>query len=67
MRIEFVGTVEQINPDFDLADVFLHLDDGRTFAFDVATPNYICWCMDNEGLDHYVGIRPVLDSSIPMT
>jgi len=60
MRVEFVGPIERYNPDFDLADVFLHLDDGRTFAFDVATPNYIYWCMDNEGLDHYVGIRPVL-------
>lgn len=60
MRVEFVGPADQINPDFDLVDVLLHLDDGRTFAFDVATPNYIYWCMENEALDFYVGIRPVL-------
>ena len=40
-------------------DVFLHLDDGRTYNFLVATLNNIYWCMENEGLDYFFGVPPV--------
>ena len=60
MRIEIIGLIEQIDPNNDNADVMLHLDDGRKFSFLVATPNNIYWCMDNEGMDFFVGVPPVL-------
>jgi hypothetical protein len=60
MQVEFVGPIEQINPENDNVDVFLHLDDGRTFAFLVATPNNIYWCMENMGVDYFLGEPPVL-------
>jgi hypothetical protein len=60
MRVEFVGPTERINPENDSVDVFLRLDDGRTYAFLVATPNNIYSCMENEGLDYFFGEPPVL-------
>src|SRR5580704_11141725 len=60
MQLEFVGPIAEINPDNDNVDVFLHLDDGRTFAFLVATPNNIYWCMENESVDYFFGEPPVL-------
>jgi hypothetical protein len=59
MRVEFAGSAEQINPENDNFDVFVHLDDGRVYSFLVATPNNIYSCMENEGLDYYFGVPPV--------
>lgn len=59
MRVEFVSPEEDINPENDNVDVFLHLDDGRVYGFLVATPNNIYWCMDNEANDHYFGVPPL--------
>jgi hypothetical protein len=59
MRVEFVGPIEQINPENDNADVFLRLEDGRTFSFLVATPNNIYSCMENERLNYFFGVPPV--------
>jgi hypothetical protein len=59
MRVEFAGPIEQINPENDNFDVFLHLDDGRIYNFFVATPNNIYSCMENEGLDYFFGVPPV--------
>lgn len=59
MRIEFATPEEQLNPENDNADIFLHLDDGRVYGLLVATPSSIYWCMDNEGTDHYFGVPPL--------
>ncbi len=59
MRVEFIGGIEQCDPNNSNADVLLHLDDGRVFKFLVATPNNIYWCMENEQNDHYFGVPPV--------
>jgi len=63
MRIEFVSPVEEIDPENDNIDVFLHLEDGRTFSFLIATPNNIYRCMDNEGLDRFISYPPQYSSS----
>ena len=60
MRVEFVGSVRDINPENDNFDVHLHLDDGRVYSFVVATPQNLFRCMDNEGVDYFVGVPPVL-------
>jgi hypothetical protein len=59
MRIEFLSLETKIDPDNDNVDVALHLDDGRTYDFVVATPNNIYWCMDNEGVDHFFAEPPL--------
>ncbi len=60
MRVEFIGGFEHHNPDCDHIDVLLHLDDGRVFAFDVATPNFLDQYMEREKENCYIGLPPVL-------
>jgi hypothetical protein len=57
--MEFVSPESEINPENDNVDVFLHLDDGRTYSFVVATPNNIYWCMDNESVNYFFGVPPL--------
>jgi hypothetical protein len=52
-----LGDIE--NPDDDNVDVLLYLDDGRVYAFLVATPKNIYRCMQNEGIAYYFGEPPV--------
>jgi hypothetical protein len=59
MQIEFLSLESEIDPDNDNGDVALHLDDGRTYTFVVATPNNIYWCMDNEDVDYFFGEPPL--------
>jgi hypothetical protein len=59
MKIEIVGGIDQVDPDDDNVDVHLRLDDGRVFAFVVATPKNIYWCMQNEGKEYFFGVPPV--------
>jgi hypothetical protein len=59
MRIEFLSPEAEIDPKNDNVDVLLHLDDGRSYTFVVATPNNIYWCMDNEGNDYFFGQPPL--------
>jgi len=58
-RISFLSPIEEVNPENDNIDVHAELDDGRVYSFDVATPNNIFWCMENEGVDYYFGVPPV--------
>jgi hypothetical protein len=60
MHVEFVSPEEDIDPENDNADIFIHLDDGRVYAALVATPNNIYRCMDNESIDYYFGEPPLL-------
>ena len=59
IKITFVSPIEDVNPDDDTIDVHVHLDDGRTFSFLVATPKNIYRSMNNEGIDHYFGTPPL--------
>jgi hypothetical protein len=59
MRIQFLSPEADINPDNDNVDVLLHLDDGRTFLFVAFTPNNIYSCMENEGIDYFLGAQPL--------
>jgi hypothetical protein len=59
MQIEFLSAEAEIDPDNDNVDVAVHLDDGRTYIFLVATPNNIYWCMDNERVDYFFGTPPL--------
>jgi len=59
MKITFVSSIEDVNPDDDNIDVHVHLDDGRTFSFLVATPKNIYRSMNNEGIDYYFGTPPL--------
>ena len=61
MRVEFVGPFKQIDSENGPVHVLLHLGDGRTFGFDVATLSSIYRRMENLGLDYEVSVlRPVL-------
>lgn len=59
MKIEFLSSEEEINPENDNADVVLRLDDGREYTFVVATPNNIYRCMNNESIDYFFGVPPL--------
>ena len=59
MTIEVVGGIDRVDPDDDNVDVLLHLEDGRVYSFVVATPKNIYWCMQNDGLDYFVGVPPI--------
>jgi hypothetical protein len=59
MKIDFASPEQNINPENDNVDVFLHLDNGRVYSFLVATPNNIYWCMDNESNDYHFGFPPL--------
>jgi hypothetical protein len=59
MKIEFLSPESEIDPENDNVDILLHLDDGRTYSFVVATPQNIFYCMENEGVDYFFGVPPV--------
>jgi hypothetical protein len=58
-KIEFPSPLDEVNPENDNIDVFLHLDDGRVYSFVIATPNNTFQIMDNEGVDYFFGIPPL--------
>ena len=59
MRVEFLSSEEDINPDNDNVDVAVGLDDGRVYTFPVATPNNIYDWMENERIDYFFGTPPL--------
>lgn len=60
LEIRYVSPLEDVNPENGNLDVNLHLTDGRVFAFLLATPNNIYWCMTNEGIDYFFSHPPPL-------
>ena len=53
--IRYPSGWNEVNPENDNIDVHVTLDDGQDFAVVVATPNNLFWCMDNEGVDYFIG------------
>ncbi|HXG95240.1 MAG TPA: hypothetical protein VNN73_23085 [Blastocatellia bacterium] len=64
IEVKYLSPLEENNPENDNIDVLMTLDDGRVYSFVIATPNNIYWCMENEGIDYFFGIPPVLVKSI---
>lgn len=59
-EIEFRESLDDLDPEDDNCDVWVRLDDGRAYSITVATPKNIYWCMDNEGIDFFIGCPPLL-------
>jgi hypothetical protein len=59
-QIRPVSSLGDVDPDNDNVDVHVHLEDGRVYSFLLATPRNIYWCMDNERIDYFFGVPPVL-------
>jgi hypothetical protein len=60
MQIEFISHEDEINPDDDNVDIHVRLDDGCVYTVLIATPNNIYKCMENESIDYFFGVPPVL-------
>jgi hypothetical protein len=60
MQIAFVSAESEIDPDDDNVDVHVRLDDGREYSLLLATPKNIYKCMDNESIDYFFGVPPLL-------
>jgi hypothetical protein len=58
-QIEYISSLETIDPDNDNIDVHVTLDNGQVYSFVVATPVNIYWCMENQGVDYFFGVPPV--------
>jgi hypothetical protein len=58
-RIEVIGGPSK-NPDNDNVDVHVHLNDGRTFSFLVATPENALTSMEKEGSTTFITWPPAL-------
>jgi hypothetical protein len=59
-QIRPVSSLGDVDLDNDNVDVHVHLEDGRVYSFLLATPKNIYWCMDNERVDYFFGVPPVL-------
>jgi hypothetical protein len=59
-QIRSVSSLGDVDLDNDNVDVHVHLEDGRVYSFLLATPKNIYWCMDNERIDYFFGVPPVL-------
>jgi hypothetical protein len=54
-EIRYLSEWSEVNPENDNIDVHVLLSDGREFTVVVATPNNLFWCMDNGGVDYFIG------------
>jgi hypothetical protein len=60
LRIEYLCSWDQVDPESDNIDMHVHLEGGRIYSLLIATPNNIYWCMKNDGVDYFFGTPPVL-------
>jgi len=58
--IRIISPMGDVDVENDNVDVHMHLEDGRVYSFLFATPKNIYRCMDNERIDFFFGVPPIL-------
>jgi hypothetical protein len=65
--IQYVSSLDDVDPENDNIDVHVRLRDGRVYSFLIATPNNIYKCMSNDGNEYFFGTPPVFVRSLDRT
>jgi hypothetical protein len=55
LRIEYVSSLDDVDPENDNLDVQIFLTDGQVYSLVVGTPRNVERCVENEQIEYFFG------------